>query len=46
MQVNSTLLSGLKVLTMYQEPEAIDVTKQALSFYGAAVITCRRVTEG
>ena len=41
-----TLLSGLKVLIMYEEPERGDITKEALSFYEATVIACSRVTEG
>jgi CheY-like chemotaxis protein len=40
------LLSGLKVLIMYDEPEALDVTEQMLSFYGAEVITRAEVLEG
>ena len=40
------LLSGLKVLIMYDEPVALDVTKEILSFYGAEVIACAEVSEG
>ena len=41
-----TLLSGLKALIMYDGPEGLDVTKEALSFYKATVVACSRVTEG
>lgn len=41
-----TLLSRLKLLIMYEEPERGDITKEALSFYKATVIACSRVTEG
>jgi CheY-like chemotaxis protein len=40
------VLSGLKLLIMYDEPEELDVTKQTLSFYGAEVIACTEVSEG
>ncbi len=40
------VLSGLKLLIMYDEPEALDVTKEILSFYGAEVIICTEVLEG
>ncbi|MCC2682636.1 MAG: response regulator receiver domain protein (CheY-like) [Nitrosospira multiformis] len=43
---NLTLLSGIKVLIVDDEPEALDVTELLLSFYGAQVITCLTAAQG
>ena len=40
------LLSGLKVLIIDDEPQALDVTKFMLSFYQAEVIACLTATQG
>ena len=43
---NLTLLSGLKVLIVDDEPEALELTELMLSFYGAQVITCLTAAQG
>lgn len=40
------LLSGLKVLIIDDEPEALDVTKFMLSFYQAEVVPCLTAAQG
>ena len=43
---NLTLLSGIKILIVDDEPEALDVTEFMLSFYGAEVIACLTAAQG
>ena len=43
---NLILLSGIKVLIIDDEPEALDLTELMLSFYGAQVITCLTAAQG
>lgn len=43
---NLTLLSGLKVLIVDDEPEALELTELMLSFYGAQVISCLTAAQG
>jgi CheY-like chemotaxis protein len=43
---NLTLLSGIKVLIIDDEPGALDAAELMLSFYGAQVLTCLTAAQG